>query len=190
MCGQSRKTGTRACRPDACSSELCEKDNSRLLSLQDAGRCPYGVDLEFWKAGLDCRGRGPLRFIYAGQMSLRKGIPLLLEAWEKADMRDAELELVGLWQLAETRLKSLPRGVTHWGPCSPEALRARFCAADVFVFPSFFEGFGLVLLEAMACGLPAIASEATAGPDIYDGGLRTFGPSRKFGSSRRMPVLV
>jgi glycosyltransferase involved in cell wall biosynthesis len=36
----------------------------------------------------------------------------------------------------------------------------------VFIFPSFFEGFGLVLLEAMACGLPAIASESTAGPDI------------------------
>jgi len=40
----------------------------------------------------------------------------------------------------------------------------------VFVFPSFAEGFGLVLLEAMACGLPAIASEATIGPEIITAG--------------------
>ena len=52
--------------------------------------------------------------------------------------------------------------------CSREELRERYRAAEVFVFPSYFEGFGLVLLEAMACGLPAIASEATAGPDVLD----------------------
>jgi len=55
-----------------------------------------------------------------------------------------------MWQLAESRRVALPRGV-NWRPaCSREALRDRYRAADVFVFPSFFEGFGLVLLEAMA----------------------------------------
>ena len=62
----------------------------------------------------------------------------------------------------------LPAGVSHRPPCSRDALRDRYQAADVFVFPSFFEGFGLVLLEAMACGLPAIASDASAGLDVIN----------------------
>jgi len=127
---------------------------------------PYGVDLEFWTAGARNDGSEVLRFIYAGQISLRKGIPTLLQAWEKAALRSAELQLVGSWYLSESKRASLPRGVTHVSALSSEALRDHYRRADVFVFPSFFEGFGLVLLEAMACGLPAIASTATAGADV------------------------
>jgi alpha-maltose-1-phosphate synthase len=133
---------------------------------------PYGVDCEFWAPAPRMRSSGPLRFINAGQLSIRKGIPSLLNAWEKAALGDAELELVGPWQLSQAKLAELPHGVTWLPACSPVVLRERYRAADVFVFPSFFEGFGLVLLEAMACGLPAIASDATAGPDI---GLGTCG---------------
>jgi len=50
----------------------------------------------------------------------------------------------------------------------PERLRELYRESDVFVFPSFFEGFGLVILEAMACGLPAIATDRSAGPDVLD----------------------
>jgi len=109
-----------------------------------------------------------VRFIYAGGCSIRKGIPVLLEAWEKAQLRDAELTLVGSWQLADSKLKELPRGVNFLGPVGPERLRELYRESDVFVFPSFFEGFGLVILEAMACGLPVIASECSAGPDVLD----------------------
>jgi glycosyltransferase involved in cell wall biosynthesis len=126
---------------------------------------PYGVDLEFWTPEGD-KTREVLRFIYAGQISLRKGIPSLLQAWEKAALRSAELQLVGSWYLNERKRAPLPSGVTYAPPCSSESLRNHYRSADVFVFPSFFEGFGLVLLEAMACGLPAIASTATAGPDV------------------------
>ena len=143
---------------------------------------PYGVDAEFWcPAGSgdeEAKRRGEeetkrartdkLHFIYAGGCSIRKGIPVLLQAWEKAQLRDAELLLVGSWQLAEAKLKELPDGVRFLGPVGPEGLRDFYRQSDVFVFPSFFEGFGLVLLEAMACGLPAIASDRSAGPDLLD----------------------
>lgn len=135
-------------------------------------RAPYGVDDEFWSPGDEDQGttggEHKLRFIYAGQSSIRKGTPVLLEAWEKAQLHDAELVLVGSWQLADSKLKQLPQGVRFVGPVASERLRGLYRESDVFVFPSFFEGFGLVVLEAMACGLPIIASDRSAGPDVLD----------------------
>ncbi|MCC6212794.1 MAG: glycosyltransferase family 4 protein [Burkholderiales bacterium] len=128
----------------------------------------FGVDVDFWRPS-DFRPPGTeLRFIYAGQCSLRKGIPVLLEAWHAAALEDATLSLVGPWRLAESRRGALPPGVTLTGAVSLERLREYYQSADVFVFPSFFEGFGLVILEAMACGLPVITTDATAGPDVVD----------------------
>ena len=127
---------------------------------------PYGVDPEFWRPAEEDTHDRPLRFIYAGQSSIRKGIPFLLKVWEKAALEDAELFLVGSWQLDENRLRDLPEGVTVIPPCSAAELRAHYQSADIFVFPSYFEGFGLVLLEAMACGLPILSTERTAAPDF------------------------
>ena len=126
----------------------------------------YGVDSNFWTPGVYGDRKETLRFIYAGQISLRKGIPILLEAWEKAGLQSAELQLVGSWYLNDSKRASLPRGVSYTPAVSREALREYYRRANVFVFPSFFEGFALVLLEAMACGLPAIASVATGGADV------------------------
>jgi starch synthase len=140
-------------------------------------RIPFGVELEFWQRGTEPPHQGPLRFIYAGQLSIRKGTPLLLKAWEAADLQDAELELVGTWLLADGKRAVLPSGVACLPPCSPSALRERYRAADVFVFPSFFEGLGLVLLEAIACGLPAIASHATGAPDVLTGSCGRLVPT-------------
>jgi glycosyltransferase involved in cell wall biosynthesis len=147
-------------------SRFVEATIREFYPHKDIARAPYGVDAEFWTPGQINKPPGPLRFIYAGHASLRKGTPLLIEAWSKAELRDAELALVGPWMLADSKRRSLPPGVKWFPPCSSHALRDRYRESDVFVFPSFAEGFGLVLLEAMACGLPAIASEATIGPEI------------------------
>ncbi len=49
-------------------------------------------------------------------------------------------------------------------------------ACDVFVFPSFYEGFGLPVLEAMACGRAVVCSEASALPEVVDGAALLFDP--------------
>jgi alpha-maltose-1-phosphate synthase len=150
-------------------STFVEKTVRRHYPGKQIALAPYGVDVEFWTPDSKKKGEGPLTFIYAGQNSLRKGTPDLLQAWSRAALKDARLRLIGSWQLSEQRLRDLPPGV-EWHPsCSAEQLRKQYRDGDVFVFPSYFEGFGLVLLEAMACGLPAISSDASAMADIYSG---------------------
>ena len=102
---------------------------------------PYGVDTEFWCPSPVQPASRRLRFLYAGQLSIRKGIPDLLKAWSKAAVPDAELYLVGSWHLAAEKRRDLPHRVTHFPPCGPQLLRDHYRNADVFVFPSYFEGF-------------------------------------------------
>ncbi len=133
---------------------------------------PYGVDLEFWKPTSQKSEvpspKSEMRFIYAGQISLRKGIPVLMAAWRLADLPDATLELVGSWQFDEAKKRELPSSVTLTGPLPREQLRERLQNADVLVCPSFFEGRALIVGEALACGLPVLASNASGWEDALD----------------------
>lgn len=137
----------------------------------DAGKIrviPHGVDLERFAPALPSRGR-PFRFVFVGSISSRKGVPLLMRAWQRLAPTQAELWLVGPVEHRVRRLLPDLPGLKILGEVPgatvPEVLRQ----CDVFVFPSYFEGFGLVILQAMACGLPVITTTATAGPDLITG---------------------
>ena len=150
-------------------SSFAERTVKEHFPNKRTARAGYGVDTEFWSPGEIKGASRPLTFIYAGQSSIRKGTPDLVEAWKKADLSDARLQLVGSWHLSPRQLKALPPSVQWHPPCSADQLRRFYREADIFVFPSYFEGFGLVLLEAMACGLPVFASDASAMPDLFSG---------------------
>jgi glycosyltransferase involved in cell wall biosynthesis len=107
-------------------------------------------------------------FIYTGRLVTSKGIPELIRAWQRVTLKypNAYLVLVGSGtgcfddyesQLRQAVAESdLQRWVAMPGAVSnvEDYLRA----SDVFVFPSHYEGFGISLIEAMACGMPSIAT--------------------------------
>lgn len=121
----------------------------------------YGVDASSFHTS-SSRKEGKFRVLYVGHLSRRKGIRYLLEAFSELGLPDAELLMVGSITDAEDILESY-RGMFRHVPQVPYGeMPAYFQDADIFVFPSLLEGMGLVILEAMAAGLPVITTENAA----------------------------
>lgn len=133
---------------------------------------PYGVDLQKFNPPVERQPDGrPVRFLFLGALSARKGIPLLLEAWASLALKDCELWLVGPVAERERRLIPDLPGLYVKGKYPFEELPSLLQGCDVLVFPSYCEGFALVLLEALASGMPIISTEATAAPDLIQDGI-------------------
>ena len=119
-------------------------------------------------------GEGPLRVLFAGALSQRKGLSYLLEAVRQLG-RHVELTLIGM--KLPGKCAPLDRALREhrWIPSLPhEEVLREMRRHDVFVFPSLFEGFGLVILEAMSQGVPVITTPHTAGPDLIEEGRSGF----------------
>ena len=141
------------------------RDTIREFFDKEVKLAPYGIDLPEQMDQKPMRD-GVFRLVYAGTASVRKGTPLLLEAWRKLGWKDAELVLAGSWQLAKPVEKRLPGGVKYAGQLSHGQLMNLFRESDWMILPSNFEGYGLVILEALAQGLPVLASTATGAVDL------------------------
>lgn len=111
-----------------------------------------------------------LKVLFVGGLSQRKGLSYLFEAVE--GLQD-KLELTVVGHKAVPDCKALNQALEkhQWIPSmSHEQVLSCMREHDVFVFPSLFEGFGLVITEAMSQGVPVITTERTAGPDLIKDG--------------------
>lgn len=117
---------------------------------------------------------GNLRVLYVGSLGQRKGLSYLLRAIHLLGSK-VELTLIGKKVAAGCRPLEEAISRHHWIPTLPHGeILAQMQRHDVLVLPSLFEGFGLVILEAMAQGLPVITTAHTAGPDFLSEGVDGF----------------
>lgn len=132
---------------------------------------PYGVDLQTFTPGtLDRQvDDGRFKVIYAGQLTQRKGLSYLLRGYQKFARSDTRLTLVGSVVGSAAPLAPYAAAFDHVGHQTRPALASMYRASDVFVFPTLIEGMPLVVLEAMACGLPVIVTANGPGDIVRDG---------------------
>ncbi len=107
-----------------------------------------------------------LKLLYCGVISQRKGIKYLLEAMKSFNKKDVELHIIGRMQGTSDPLKPYKDLFIWHPPMSQQELFQKYCEFDALVLPTIFEGFGLVIVEAMAAGLPVITTPHSIGPDI------------------------
>lgn len=141
---------------------------------------PQAVDCGLFRIGTRPGGEGGWRVLYVGRFDARKGLGVLLEAMQRVRRHrtDVQLRLVGGSPLSGTA-DGYHRMIAdlYLADCvefldeQPHEAIPRFMAeADLLVLPSYYESFGVVVVEAMACGLPVVATRCGGPEELVDEG--------------------
>jgi glycosyltransferase involved in cell wall biosynthesis len=145
---------------------VCSELQARLLNAsavppRGVHVLPLWVDTSFWHPANEpvAPRSSHLRVLFAGKINLRKGIPYLIAAAIACDAPVA-LTLVGsVDHELQPFLKRYEETITIVPPCSKFDLRKHYREHDLLVLPSLGDSFGLVAMEAMACGLAVVVTE-------------------------------
>jgi glycosyltransferase involved in cell wall biosynthesis len=142
----------------------------RGIEKERVVKIPYGVDTSAFSATTEERYSGAV--VSVAPVCLQKGQHHLIQAFRKLGTQNASLTLVGAvapgWG---KRLRLDQAGVRTTGPLSRSRVIEELQRASVFVLASVHDGFGLVIAQAMACGLPVIATEATGIRELITNGV-------------------
>ena len=109
-----------------------------------------------------------LRVLWLGQVNVRKGIHYLIEAARLLEQEPVEFDIVGPIGISESAIRSAPGNMAFHGRATRDATSKWYLKSDVFVLPTLSDGFALTQLEAMAHGLPVIATP-NCGRVVEDG---------------------
>ncbi|HKY95761.1 MAG TPA: glycosyltransferase family 4 protein [Kiloniellales bacterium] len=119
---------------------------------------PYGVDVERFRPRSGERMPGPVRLLFVGQLSQRKGLAYLLEALAGLPQGLVEATLVGPLSAPPAALAPYADRFRHLPAVPYQEVHRVFADADVFVYPSLHEGSALAIYEALAAGLPVVTT--------------------------------
>lgn len=135
---------------------------------------PYGAPLPPLDRIAERRSKEPLRIVYVGQLRQRKGISYLFEAVRSLSI-PFELTLIGARPRNPSAALREAVAQHRWlGKMVHADVLKVLRGQHVMVFPSLCEGFGLVILEAMGCGVPVITTPNTGGPHVIRDGVDGF----------------
>lgn len=135
---------------------------------------PYGVDLSSFHP-MEKKDR-KFRVLHVGGITLQKGVHHLVQAFHELNFPDSEL-----WLIGEVSTEIKPILAKHWdnkmylkGPFPQKDLHGYYSEGSVLCLLSIQDGFGMVVPQAMACGLPVICTETTGAKDIVEDGRDGF----------------
>jgi glycosyltransferase involved in cell wall biosynthesis len=154
-------------------------DGNKIFPVHNAidPRQFYFIEDEARLAAVRARYRLPEKFVlWVGQIESRKNVKRLLRAFaEIAREFPHQLVIAGeqRWstreELSEVHALGLERRIRFLGWVAHTDLPAIYRLAQLFAFPSLYEGFGIPLVEAMACGCPILTANTCAPPEVVDG---------------------
>jgi len=134
---------------------------------------PLGADLDEFTT-VARSPEGPMRILFVGGVGQRKGIKYLLEAYCKMRTSGTELALVGPLMGSGKALRRYEGRYTYLGRLDSHEVVREMHRSHVLVLPSVFEGFAMVIPEAMATGMPVIASTHSIAPEVIRDGEHGF----------------
>jgi glycosyltransferase involved in cell wall biosynthesis len=144
-----------------------------LKTFKDAGYAtdkvavvPYGAPPAAEAVSPNVSRAQPFRFLWVGTFSIRKGAHHLLEAWHALPESGAELHIYGAWDLPARLRADLPPSIRFHGPVPQAELSRHYGDADMLVFPTLCDGFGMVVTEAFAHGLPVLTTDRAGAADL------------------------
>jgi glycosyltransferase involved in cell wall biosynthesis len=159
----------------ALASAVCVASSFTRSTLPDSALerpvfvIPYGFPTQGFTAKSEAPD-GQFVALSVGAQSVQKGTHYLLHAWKRAGLKDAKLRLLGPLRLSRPFLAEF-EGLFEHVPYLPKArLGAEYRAADLLIFPTLADGFGLVIQEAMSSGTPVLTTPCGGGPECISSG--------------------
>jgi glycosyltransferase involved in cell wall biosynthesis len=166
----------------ACHILTVSQSSKRQIESRTGGAVPVGIVNPGFESRVETRtgGRDELRLLFVGKSTRAKGVVDLVQAVSGLPQTTRwRLDIVGSNKVEPATIEEV-RSICHrhdlegrvmlHGQLDDASLKVLYASSDIFVLPSYWEGYGIVLLEAMSYGLAVVASDAGAIPEVVKNG--------------------